>query len=249
MAPLSAPAIRTAARELRAVLYARCRYLLSRVTAHYHACDVPETRPHGTPMIVSRLRLLSSTKCAMAGTDASCYQGHRPGRSKHKKKPVGSPESQSKISEGVGDPRAGASGAMRAPTTRRRKTSRGCACLSLTARLSTLGCWSGGFCRRTTLQPPWAWLNPRPSLTHAALVATSSPPTPPPCHPAPWWARAVPLELQDLQPRWAPWLWRRPSANSVGQRAAILGRGSSLSPTRATRARLRLIEKIQAELN
>ena len=50
-------------------------------------------------MIVSRLRLLSSTKCAMAGTDASCYQGHRPGRSKHKKRPVGSPESQSKISE------------------------------------------------------------------------------------------------------------------------------------------------------
>ena len=33
--------------------------------------------------------------------------------------------------------------------------SRGCACLSLTARLSTLGCWSGGFCRRSTLQPPW----------------------------------------------------------------------------------------------
>ena len=127
MAPLSAPAIRTAVRELRAVLYARCRYLLSRVTAHYHACDVPETRPHGTPMIVSRLRLLSSTKCAMAGTDASCYQGHRPGTSKHKNKPVGSPESQSKISEGVGGPRAGASGAMRAPTTRRRKTSRGCA--------------------------------------------------------------------------------------------------------------------------
>ena len=93
--------------------------------------------------------------------------------------------------------------------------------------------------------PPGAWLKPRPSLTHAALVATSSPPTPPPCHPTPWWARAVPLELQDLQPRWAPWLWRRPSANSVGQRAAILGRGSSLSPTRATRARLRLIEKIQ----
>ena len=91
----------------------------------------------------------------MEGIDALCYQGHRPGRSKHKKKPVGSPESQSKISEGVGDPRAGASGAMRAPTTRRRKTSRGCACLSLTARLSTLGCWSGGFCRRSTLQPPW----------------------------------------------------------------------------------------------
>ena len=138
MAPLSAPAIRTAVRELRAVLYARCRYLLSRVTAHYHACDVPETRPHGTPMIVSRLRLLSSTKRAMAGTNASCYQGHRPGRSKHKNKAVGSPESQSKISEGVGGPRAGASGAMRAPATRRRKTSRGCACLSLTARLSTL---------------------------------------------------------------------------------------------------------------
>ena len=97
---------------MKAVLNARCRYLVSRATAHYHACDVPETRPHGTPMIVSRLRLLSSTKCAMAGTDASCYQGHRPGRSKHKKKPVGSPESQSKISEGVGGPRAGASGAM-----------------------------------------------------------------------------------------------------------------------------------------
>jgi len=56
--------------------------------------------------------------------------------------------------------------------------------------------------------PPGAWLKPRPSLAHAALVATSSPPTPPPCHPAPWWARAVPLECQDLQPRWAPWLWR-----------------------------------------
>ena len=28
------------------------------------------------------------------------------------------------------------------------------------------------------------------------------------------------------QPRWAPWLWRRPSANSVGQRAAPFGRGS-----------------------
>ena len=183
MAPLSAPAIRTAARELRAVLNARCRYLLSRVTAHYHACDVPETRPHGTPMIVSRLRLLSSTKRAMAGTDASCYQGHRPGRSKHKKKPVGSPESQSKISEGVGDPRAGASGAMRAPTTRRRKTSRGCACLSLTARLSTLGCWSGGFCRRSTLQPPWGVAqatpqsNPRRPRRHlvAAHATTVSP--------------------------------------------------------------------------
>ena len=33
-----------------------------------------------------------------------------------------------------------------------------------------------------------------------------------------------------------PWLCRRPSANSVGQRATIFGRGSSLSPTRATRA-------------
>ena len=226
-------------RELRAVLYARCRYLLSRVTAHYHACDVPETRPHGTPMIVSRLRLLSSTKRAMAGTNASCYQGHRPGRSKHKKKPVGSPESQSKISEGVGDPRAGASGAMRAPTTRRRKTSRGCACLSLTPpAYLRLAVGAAAFAVALHFNPPGAWLNPRPSLTHAALVATSSPPTPPPCHPAPWWARAVPLELQDLQPRWAPWLWRRPSANSVGQRAAILGRGSSLSPTRATRARL-----------
>ena len=170
MAPLSAPAIRTAARELRAVLNARCRYLLSRVTPHYHACDVPETRPHGTPMIVSRLRLLSSTKCAMAGTDASCYQGHRPGRSKHKKKPVGSPESQSKISEGVGDPRAGASGAMRAPTTRRRKTSRGCACLSLTARLSTLGCWSGGFCRRSTLQPPWGCVSRQPHRDHGGFA-------------------------------------------------------------------------------
>ena len=134
-------------------------------------------------MIVSRLRLLSSTKCAMAGTDASCYQGHRPGRSKHKKKPVGSPESQSKISEGVGGPRAGASGAMRAPTTRRRKTSRGCACLSLTARLSTLGCWSGGFCRRSTLQPPWGVAqstpqsNPRRPRRHlvAAHATTVSP--------------------------------------------------------------------------
>ena len=36
--------------------------------------------------------------------------------------------------------------------------------------------------------------------------------------------------------RRAPWLCRRPSANSVGQRATIFGRGSSLSPTRATRA-------------
>ena len=122
--------------------------------------------------------------------------------------------------------------------------SRGCACLSLTARLSTLGCWSGGFCRRSTLQPPWGVAqatpqsNPRRPRRH--LVAA---PTPAPCHPAPWWARAVPLELQDLQPRWAPWLWRRPSANSVGQRAALFGRGSSLSPTRAIRARLRLIEK------
>ena len=51
-----------------------------------------------------------------------------------------------------------------------------------------------------------------------------------------WRARAVPLELQDLKPRRASWLCRRPSANSVGQRAAIFGRGSSLSPTRATRA-------------
>ena len=58
----------------------------------------------------------------------------------------------------------------------------------------------------------------------------------PPCHSGPWRARAVPLELQDLKPRRAPWLCRRPSANSVGQRAAIFGRGSSLSPTRATRA-------------
>ena len=177
MAPLSAPAIRTAVRELRAVLYARCRYLLSRVTAHYHACDVPETRPHGTPMIVSRLRLLSSTKRAMAGTDASCYQGHRPGRSKHKKKPVGSPESQSKISEGVGDPRAGASGAMRAPTTRRRKTSRGCACLSLTPpAYLRLAVGAAAFAVALHFNPPGAWLKPRPSLTHAALVATSSPP-------------------------------------------------------------------------
>ena len=35
------------------------------------------------------------------------------------------------------------------------KRTRGCTCLSLTARLSTLGCGSGGFCRRSTLQPPW----------------------------------------------------------------------------------------------
>ena len=105
---------------------------------------------------------------------------------KHKKKPVvclGSPESQSNISEGVGGPRAGASGAMRAPTTRRRKTSRGCACLSLTARLSTLGCWSGGFCRRSTLQPPWGVAqatpqsNPRRPRRHlvAAHASTVSP--------------------------------------------------------------------------
>jgi len=80
--------------------------------------------------------------------------------------------------------------------------------------------------------------DPRRPRRH--LVAA---PTPAPCHPAPWWARAVPLELQALQPRWAPWLWRRPSANSVGQRAALFGRGSSLSPTRATRSRLRRIEK------
>ena len=154
--------------------------------AYYHACcDVAETRPHGRPMIVSHSRLLSSTNCAMAGTDASWYQGHRPGRSKHKKKPVGSPESQSNISEGVGGPRAGASGAMRAPTTRRRKTSRGCACLSLTARLSTLGCWSGGFCRRSTLQPPWGVAqampqsNPRRPRRHlvAAHASTVSPRT------------------------------------------------------------------------
>ena len=135
---------------------------------------------------------------------------------------------------------------MRAPTTRRRKTSRGCACLSLTPpAYLRLAVGAAAFAVALHFNPPGPWLKPRPSLTHAALVATSSPPTPPPCHPAPWWARAVPLELQDLQPRWAPWLWRRPSANSVGQRAAILGRGSSLSPTRATRARLRLIEKIQ----
>ena len=203
MAPLSAPAIRTAVRELRAVLYARCRYLLSRVTAHYHACDVPETRPHGTPMIVSRLRLLSSTKRAMAGTDASCYQGHRPGRSKHKKKPVGSPESQSKISEGVGDPRAGASGAMRAPATTRRKTSRGCACLSLTARLSTLGCWSGGFCRRSTLQPPWGVAqatpqsNPRRPRRH--LVAAR-------CH-----------RVTQLRGGRGPCRWNCKTSNPVGR--------------------------------
>ena len=98
-----------------------------------------------------------------------------------KKKPVGSPESQSNISEGVGGPRAGASGAMRAPTTRRRKTSRGCACLSLTARLSTLGCWSGGFCRRSTLQPPWGVAqatpqsNPRRPRRRPLVAAKSFP--------------------------------------------------------------------------
>jgi hypothetical protein len=72
---------------------------------------------------------------------------------------------------------------MRAPTTRRRKTSRGCACLSLTARLSTLGCWSGGFCRRSTLQPPWGVAqatpqsNPRRPRRHlvAAHASTVSP--------------------------------------------------------------------------
>ena len=37
----------------------------------------------------------------------------------------------------------------------------------------------------------------------------------PPCHSGPWRARVVPLELQDLKPRRAPWLCRRPSG--VGQ--------------------------------
>ena len=49
IAPLRANAKGNAAPEVKAVLNARCRYLVSRVTAHYHACDVPETRPHSTP--------------------------------------------------------------------------------------------------------------------------------------------------------------------------------------------------------
>ena len=77
--------------EVKTVLNSRCRYLLSRVTAHYHAYNVPDTRPHGTPMIVSRLRLLSSTNCAMAGTDASCYQGHRPDREQAQEETCGEP--------------------------------------------------------------------------------------------------------------------------------------------------------------
>ena len=57
---------RNAAPEVKAVLNARCRYLVSRVTAHYHACHMPETRPPSTPIIVSRLRLLSSITPAIA---------------------------------------------------------------------------------------------------------------------------------------------------------------------------------------
>ena len=82
---------RNAAPEVKAVLNARCRYLVSRVTAHYHACDVPETRPHSTPMIVSGLRLLSSITLAMAGTDASCCQGHRPDREQAQEEGCGWP--------------------------------------------------------------------------------------------------------------------------------------------------------------
>ena len=130
------------------------------------------------------------------------------------------------------------------------------ACLSLTARLSSLGFWSGGFCRRSTLQPSGAWLKPRPSLTHAALVAGAQ-------------NKAGAVRFRDVgggvalhssayhrvtqvrggrgSCRWncktsnpvgrpGSVGVRRASASSVGQRAAIFGRGSSLSPTRATRA-------------
>ena len=73
IAPLSQAAAckKTATNAVKTLREARCRYLLSRVPAYYYACDVPETRPHGRPMIVSHSRLLSSKNCAMAGTDAS----------------------------------------------------------------------------------------------------------------------------------------------------------------------------------
>jgi hypothetical protein len=67
---------------------------------------------------------------------------------------------------------------------------------------------------------PWTYVSTRRRGGTGCWLGLA--PTPAPCHPAPWWARAVPLELQDLQPRWAPWLWRRPSANSVGQVVAYL---------------------------
>jgi hypothetical protein len=71
-----------------------------------------------------------------------------------------------------------------------------------------------------------AWLKPCPSLTHAALVATSSPPTPAPCHPGPSYVvgagrAAGKWNCKTSQPRWAPWLWRRPSANSDQCRPAL----------------------------